>query len=166
MTKRFLDYVKELVPEKGEVFFTIKNHERYNGISLYQLADLLQGKKITSEYGPFNHITGVSGYSWNVKKIFKYDFDTIGLFLEFDNYKDLWIHFSKDAFIGAICIVASQQDITFDDEEHEEIRQVWARKINGTETEEDKRITEKNQSNFNEDWFYEKNKKSNPDKKK
>ena len=145
MVKNFFEYVKELVPEKGSGFFIHENHNTCNALSLYQLADLIQGKKIKSNFELFNHAVGVTSYSWNVKRIFSYGFDTVGIFIEFDNGEEQWIHFSKDAFIGAICLVAIQNDVTFDDEEHETLRQAWANK--------DKAVVEKNQSNFNEEWF-------------
>ena len=146
MVKNFFEYVKEIVPEKGTALFTKEKHERCNAISLYQLADLMMGKKVTSTNKFFgSHLVGVSGYSWNVEKIFKYDFDVIGVFLELGDGSEVWIHFSKDAFIGAVCLVATENGVTFDDEEHEALRQAWANK--------DKAIVEKNQSNFDEEWF-------------
>ena len=153
MIKNFFEYVKEVIPEKGQVFFTIKTHTSCNALSLYQLVDLLQNKKITSKFPMFEHVTGVSGYSWNVHRLFKYDFDTIGLFLEFDDGTEKWIHFSKDAFIGAICILATQNDITFDDEEHEALRNSWAN--------QEESVINKNQSNFDEKWYTEELKKAN-----
>ena len=145
MVKNFFEYVKEIVPEKGSAFFTFENHFKLNALSLYQLADLIQGKKIVSKFPLFEHAVGVSGYSWNVVRMFRYDFDTVGIFLEFDDGTEKWIHFSKDAFIGAVCLVATQNGVTFDDAEHEALRQAWENK--------DPSVTEKNQSNFNEEWY-------------
>lgn len=156
MVKNFFDYVKEIVPEKGSVFFTRYNHDTYNGLSLYQLADLIQGKRIVSQYEPFNHMIGVSGYSWKVERYYKYDFDTVGIILENESGVESWIHFSKDAFIGAICIVATKEGVTFDDTEYETIRQTWERKLFKEDSESDKMITNKNQSNFDEICFADK----------
>lgn len=147
MVKNFFEYIKELIPEKGSVFFTRENHITNNAISLYQLADMLCGKKIY-------YAESVTAYTWNVEKIWPYPFETIGLMFYFENcmYCEDWIHFSKNAFFGAICIVATRNGITFDDEEHENLRQVWARKLENKETEEDKKITdrENREGNFNE----------------
>lgn len=153
MIKNFFEYVKELIPEKGSVFFTRENHEIYNMLSLYQLADLLCGKKI-------KFCEDITGYSWKVDPVVEYNFPTMGLFvLEKkdglgEEFIERWIHFSQHAFIGAICITATSNDITFDDQEFESLRQVWQRKIENKEQEEDKIYTEATESNFDDNWFY------------
>ena len=153
MVKNFFEYVKELIPEKGEIFFTEQNHRIYNAISLYQLADLLCGKKI-------NFAEDVTAYSWKVLKLLNYGHEMMGLMFWFSHGEGLeepeeaWIHFSKNAFIGAICIVATRNDITFDNSEFENARQAWARKIENQETEEDKKYTDLNEANFTESWYY------------
>ena len=134
MVKNFFEYVKELIPEKGSVFFEGYNHTTKNDISLYQLADLLCGKKI-------KFATDIVAYTWKIREIWDYPFETVGLLFFYsqddgDNYYEKWIHFSKNAFIGAICIVATRNGITFDDEEHEQLRQAWARKLENKETED------------------------------
>jgi len=153
MTKNFFEYTKELIPEKGSVFFEhcseYSRHEIENNISLYQLADLLMGKKI-------GYAQEVTGFSWKVREVFHYDFDTVGIYFLFYSGKEKWIHFSKNAFIGAICIVATKNGVTFDDEEHEKIRQAWARKIEEKELEDDKKYTNLKESNFNDEWYFEK----------
>lgn len=153
MVKNFFEYVKELIPEKGSVFFTHQNHRIYNAISLYQLADLLCGQKI-------DFAEDVIAYSWNVPRYLNYGHEMMGLMFWFLHGKDYsepeeaWIHFSKNAFIGAICIVATRNGITFDDPEFENARQAWARKLEHKETEEDKKYTDLNEANFTEDWYY------------
>ena len=158
MVKNFFEYIKELIPEKGSVFFTHKNHSGNNALSLYQLADLICGQEIVPSMS-YNHYTlkEAVAYTWNVEQILEYDYPMIGLMLLRDNGEEKWIHFSKAAFFGAICIVATRNGITFDDEEHESLRQTWARKLEHKETEEDRKITdlENIESNFNEElWFF------------
>ena len=153
MIKNFFEYVKELIPEKGSILFTRETHDPLNMFSLYQLADLLLGKKVKYAFE-------VTGYSWHVEPIFNYNFPVIGLFVLkrkdglSDEPVERWIHFSQHAFIGAICIVATKNDITFDDPEFESLRQVWQRKIENKEQEEDKIYTEATESNFDDNWFY------------
>ena len=148
MQKNFFEYVKELVPEKGSVFFTRNNHSVWNGISLYKVADLLNGQKI-------EEAEDITAYSWNVLELYHYNFPTMGLMFWKDG-KEVWIHFSKNAFYGAICIVASKNNITFDNKNWEHLRQIWERKINNQETEEDKQFLEnfqEKESNFNDETY-------------
>ena len=147
MIKDFFDYVKCLVPEKGRIFFTYSNHQIYNAISLYQLADLFCGKKI-------KFAKEVTAYSWSIQKILNYNHDVIGLMFLFPEGEERWIHFSKNAFIGAICIAATRNGIIFNNPEFESLRQVWQRKIENKELEEDKKYTDLEESNFSEEWFY------------
>ena len=152
MVKNFFEYVKELVPEKGSVFFTLETHSVKNDISLYELADLLCGKK-----GHF--ATDVIAYSWNVMELWKYTFPTMGIMFDLINGKTRWCHFSKEAFVGAICIVAIRNGVTFDDEAHEELRQLWERKLEGKETEEEREKFEELKkfcSNFDGVWYIRK----------
>lgn len=158
MVKNFFEYIKELVPEKGSVFFTENNHSVYNAVSLYDIADLLSGQKIKfADYA--------IAYTWNAPAMWKYHFETMGLMV----YKETsgegpgivgekWIHFSKNAFFGAVCIVATRKGVTFDDEEHEMLRQAWARKLEHKETKEDREITdlENLESNFDSELFINK----------
>ena len=149
MIKNFYEYVKELIPEKGSVFFTEENHCVHNSISLYQLADLLCGQKI--EYAE-----EVTAYSWNVPEYWEYPFKTVGLMFYFEQEGcERWIHFSKNAFISAICVVATRNNIAFDNVEHEKVRQIWERKLENKETKEDKDYTdlENLESNFDSRWW-------------
>jgi len=151
MIKNFYDYVKELIPEKGKIFFHAKNHYHYNNISLYKLADLLCGQKI-------DYASDVTAFSWDVETYYDYHHKMIGLMFFFEPKDEEgvenWIHFSYNAFVGAICIVATRNNITFDDPEFESLRQVWQRKIENKELEEDKKYTDLEESNFSEEWFY------------
>ena len=157
MVKNFFEYIKELVPEKGSVFFTEQNHSVWNAISLYDIADLLSGKKI--EFADY-----AIAYTWNVPAMWKYRFETIGLMFYRSEHRlsgeigEKWIHFSKNAFFGAVCIVATREGVTFDDEEHEALRQTWARKLEHKETEADREITdlENLEANFDSEWFIKK----------
>ena len=152
MTKNFFEYVKELVPEKGSVFFTQENHTTANNISLYSVAKLLSGESLP-------HIQEVTAYSWNVEKAWHYFFPTMGLMFLYEDGSEKWIHFSKHAFIGTVCIMAIKNDIEFDEPYYEDIRQAWMRKLNKEEAcDYDRFYTdlENEESNFDDDDFLSK----------
>ena len=162
MTKNFFEYVKELVPEKGSVFFTLENHTPQNNISLYNVANLLCGEKVLEPSYSFfdpSKIKEITAYSWNTPCTYVYKYPIMGLMFLYEDGEEMWIHFSKHAFIGAICIVAIRNDIEFDDPYYEEIRQAWARKINEEEAQpKDKFYTnlETEELNFDETNYREK----------
>ncbi len=152
MVKNFFEYVKELIPEKGSVFFTIENHSIKNDISLYELADLICGQKC-------KFASEVLGYSWNVPELYRYSFPTMGVMFVIETGEERWCHFSKEAFAGAICIVAMRNGITFDDDIHEQLRQVWERRLNGKSTEEEEKKFKELENycmNFDDIWYIRK----------
>lgn len=152
MVKNFYEYVKELIPEKGSVFFDFERHSIRNDISLYQLADMICGEKC-----PF--ASEAIGYSWNVEEAWRYVFPTMGIMFVKNDGKEEWCHFSKQAFVGAICIVAIRNGITFDDETHENLRQIWERKLNNQSTTAEKEKFEELQKkcmNFDSAWYVNK----------
>lgn len=130
MVKNFYEYINELIPEKGSVFFSLDNHSTRNDISLYQIADLLCGKKC-------RFAVEATAYSWNVLELWRYIFPTMGVMFLKENGEEIWCHISKAAFVSAICIVAIRNGITFDDEVHEKLRQLWERRINNETTVKD-----------------------------
>lgn len=145
MVKNFFDYTKELIPEKGSVFFTHENHVCKNSLSLYDVVNILHGQKVEK-------IDEVTAYSWNVERIWDYPFPIMGLMLLFSDGKERWMHFSKHAFIGAVCIMAIENEIEFEQPEFEEVRQAWIRKLNNQSLEEDKVYTDLSdkESNFDD----------------
>lgn len=154
MIKNFFEYVKELIPEEGSSRFRLDNHSPKNDITLYQLADLICGKSC-------DFADEVVSYSWNVLELWRYIFPTMGVkFAKTKyNYEERWCHFSKEAFVGAICIVAIRNGITFDDEVHEQLRQMWERKLKGEGTEEEKKYFDNLEftcMNFDDVWYINK----------
>lgn len=157
MVKNFYEYIKELIPEKGSVFFNIENHSVRNDISLYQLADLLCGTAC-------HFATDVVAYSWKVPELWEYAFPVMGIMFVKPNGEERWIHFSREAFVGAICIVAIRNGITFDDEDHEKLRELWVHKLEGKQTDAEKRYFgefEFGCMNFDDRFYMEKRSSEN-----
>ena len=156
MVRNFFEYTRELIPEEGESHFTLENHTTRNSVSLYQVADMIcgQGCDFADE---------IVSYSWRVPELWLYTFPTMGIKFAFYNhgkpYKERWCHFSKEAFVGAICIVAIRNGVTFDDEAHEALRQMWEHRLKHEETEQEKEYFEGFENecmNFDEELYIKK----------
>lgn len=155
MVKDFFEYIKELIPEEGRSHFTIENHTTKNNVTLYQVANMIGGEKCF-------FADEVVSYCWNVPELWRYPFPTMGIKFartEDGNYEEIWCHFSKEAFVGAICIVAIKNGVTFNDEAHEQLRQMWEHKLNKKETAEEKQYFDRFEydcMNFEDVWYIRK----------
>lgn len=118
-----------LIPSKGSVFFTNQTHSMLNNLSIQDLASLLSGQKT-------GFADSIMSFTYTPPQWAHYPFETVGLFFE-QAGEEFWIHYSKKAFYGAVCINAIKDGVHFSETQFEELKTFWKRMLTKDITEKD-----------------------------